>query len=67
MSRLKSGENNPMYGRHHSEKTKQKISEKNKGKMLGSKNGNAKSISAYVDKNMAQLIKHFKTIQEALI
>ena len=67
MSRLQSGEKNPMYGRHHSEKTKQKISEKNKGKMLGSKNGNAKSISAYADKNMTQLIKHFKTIQEALI
>lgn len=61
------GKNNPMYGKHHSEETKQKISKIDKGKMLGSKNDNAKSISAYADKNMTQLIKHFKTIQEALI
>lgn len=29
---LQSGENHPMYGRHHTEEAKQKISEKNKGK-----------------------------------
>ena len=35
MSELFSGENNPFYGKHHSEETKQKISENRKGKACG--------------------------------
>jgi hypothetical protein len=33
------GEKNGMYGRHHSEKSKQKMSEHSKGKTAGAKNG----------------------------
>ena len=32
------GENNPMYGKSHSQKSKRKISEENKGKLMGEKN-----------------------------
>lgn len=32
------GENNPNYGKHHSDETKQKISKANKGKCVGDKN-----------------------------
>lgn len=35
LSQLFSGEGNPFYGRHHSEETKQKISEHRKGKNIG--------------------------------
>lgn len=34
------GENNPMYGKEHSEETKQKIGKANKGKLLGENNPN---------------------------
>jgi len=37
-SKRNSGENNPMYGKHHSEESKQKNSEHNKGKQAGEKN-----------------------------
>lgn len=33
-----SGENNPMFGKHHTDKTKNKISQANKGKTSGDKN-----------------------------
>lgn len=36
-SKLSSGENNGMYGKHHTEKTKQKISESNKNKIAWNK------------------------------
>lgn len=61
------GEGNPMYGKHHSEETKQKMSDAKKGKKLGAENGNAKGISAYKNSEMTDLVKHFDTIQEALI
>ena len=32
------GEKNPFYGRHHTEETKKKLSEANKGKQLGKDN-----------------------------
>ena len=35
MSLAKSDENHPIYGKHHSEETKKKISESNKGKQSG--------------------------------
>jgi hypothetical protein len=35
MSEKFSGENNPFYGKHHSEETKKKISESRKGKLIG--------------------------------
>lgn len=67
MSELKSGEKNGMYGKYHSEESKRKMSEAKKGKKLGKENSNAKEISAYKDANFTILIKHFDTIQEALI
>ena len=67
MSKIKSGEGNGMYGKHHSEESKQKMSESKKGKNLGKENSNAKGISAYKDIEMTELVKHFDTIQEALI
>jgi hypothetical protein len=35
MSKKFSGEGNPFYGKHHTELTKQKISENRKGKLIG--------------------------------
>lgn len=67
MSKIKSGEGNGMYGKHHTEEAKQKMSDAKKGKKLGAENGNAKGISAYRDSEMTDLVKHFDTIQEALI
>ena len=37
-SKMFKGENNPNYGKHHSEETRQKISDNLKGKMKGEKN-----------------------------
>ena len=67
MSKIKSGEGNGMYGKQHSEESKQKMSESKKGKKFGKENSNAKGISAYKDIEMTELVKHFDTIQEALI
>lgn len=67
MSKLKGEKGNGMYGKHHTEESKQKMSESKKGKKLGKENGNAKGISAYSNKEMTNLIKHFDTIQEALV
>lgn len=67
MSEAVKGEKNGMYGKKHSEASKKKMSEAKKGKKLGKENGNAKGISAYQDEEMTKLVKHFDTIQEALI
>lgn len=67
MSKAVQGEKNGMYGKHHTEESKQKMSDAKKGKKLGKENGNAKGISAYSDEDMTVLVKHFDTIQEALI
>lgn len=67
MSLAVAGEKNGMYGKHHSQESKDKMSKSKKGKKLGKENGNAKGISAYEDAEMTILVKHFDTIQEALI
>lgn len=67
MSEVTKGEKNGMYGKKHSEISKQKMSNSKKGKKLGKDNGNAKGISAFLDKEMTILVKHFDTIKEALI
>lgn len=67
MSKAVSGDKNGMYGKNHTEESKQKMSIAKKGKKLGKENGNAKGISAYKDAEMTILVKHFDTIQEALI
>lgn len=67
MSKAVSGEKNGMYGKHHTEESKKKMSDSTKGMYEGNKNPNAKGISAYKDAEMKILIKHFDTIQEALI
>lgn len=67
MSEAVRGERNGMYRKQHSEESKQKMSKAKKGKKLGKENGNAKGISAYKDEQMTELVKHFDTIQEALV
>ena len=67
MSKVTSGEKNGMYGKHHTEESKQKMSDAKKGEKIGKNNSNAKGISAYLDKEMTILIKHFDTIQDALV
>lgn len=67
MSKAVSGDKNGMYGKNHTEESKRKMSIAKKGKKLGKENGNAKGISAYKDAEMTILVKHFDTIQEALI
>ena len=49
MSIAVSGIKNGMYGKHHSDISKTKMSESKKGKNLKANNGNAKKISAYLD------------------
>lgn len=49
MSLAVSGEKNGMYGKKHTEESKQKMSEHKKGKKMNSENGNAKKIIAYED------------------
>lgn len=67
MSNKTMGELNGMYGKHHSEESKKKMSDAKKGKKCGKENGNAKGINAYADAEYTILVKHFDTIQEALI
>lgn len=49
------GENHPMYGKHHTEETKQKMSETKKGK-FGSEHNRSKKVAQY-DKQTLKLIK----------
>ena len=44
MSKINSGVGNPMYGKTHSDSTKLKISNSNKGKRMGKNNPNSKKI-----------------------
>ena len=75
MSELTSGKNNGMYGRHHTEKTKQKISQKAKERnyqgernpMYGKKGEkalNGKAVGAFNEQG--ELIHFFQTKQLAL-
>ena len=71
-----SGENNPMYGKNHSEESKRRMSENRKGLTCGEKNGNygntgekaknGKPVYQYEDPEMTKLIKRFNTIDLAL-
>lgn len=58
------GENHPMHGKHHTEETKQKISENNgmKGK-LGSECPNSKKVAQY-DKETHDLIKIWDSMHD---
>jgi len=55
------GEENPFYGKHHTQETKDKISQKKKGLHKGSKNPSAKAVVCI---NTGEI---FLTIQEAAI
>ena len=41
------GKDNPMYGKHHSDETKQKMSEARKGKFVGENHPRAKRVVQY--------------------
>lgn len=47
MSKIKSGENHPLYGKKHTNKARQKMSEAHKGKYIGSNSPRAKAIYCY--------------------
>nr|DAL56493.1 MAG TPA_asm: intron associated endonuclease [Caudoviricetes sp.] len=55
-----SGENNGMYGKHHSDGAKEKMRQKKKDIYLGNKNPNAKKIRCI------ELNKVFDTVKDAL-
>jgi hypothetical protein len=44
---MRKGENNPMYGEHHTEETKRKISKKNKGINTGANHCRAIKVAQY--------------------
>lgn len=53
ISKYLSKENNPMYGKRHNENTKRKISEANKGRLVGEKNpSNRKEVRGKISKSM---------------
>lgn len=54
------GENNGMYGKHHTDEAKKKMSERKKDIYLGNKNPNARKIRCI------ELDKVFDTIEDAL-
>lgn len=71
ISELNSGQNNYMYGRHHSDETKQKISKTKRGNspqvnkgLFGASHPAAKRIIAY-DKTTNKPVKIFGSIVEA--
>ena len=74
MSEVTSGENNPMYGRKHTETSKEKMSKNSKGKTSGNKNGmygkkgdnaiNGRKVNMLDD--YGNIIKTFNTKQQVL-
>ena len=60
LSEIMIGENNPMYGKHHTDETKKKMSERKKDIYLGNKNPNARKIRCI------ELDKVFDTVEDAL-
>lgn len=60
LSEIMLGENNPMYGKHHSDEAKEKMRQKKKDIYLGSKNPNARKIKC------VELNKVFDTVEDAL-
>lgn len=76
MSEVTKGENNGMYGKKHSIKSKEAMSKKKKGKNKGSKNGNfgnkgSQALNGthyicYLDKDKTQKFKEFVSMREVL-
>ena len=60
VSEIMMGENNPMYGKHHTDEAKKKMSERKKDIYLGNKNPNARKIRCI------ELDKVFDTVEDAL-
>ena len=60
LSEIMMGENNPMYGKHHTDEAKKKMSERKKDIYLGNKNPNARKIKCI------ELDKVFDTVEDAL-
>ena len=60
LSEIMIGENNPMYGKHHTDEAKKKMSERKKDIYLGNKNPNARKIRCI------ELDKVFDTVEDAL-
>lgn len=59
-NRKQSGENHPMYGKHHTEEAKRKISAANKGKLCGERNPNyGTAVSDEVRKKMSVRRKEY--------
>ena len=76
MSKATKGNLNGMYGKHHSQETKNRISKLNKGKRVGENNGNfgnigdkaknGKKVYQYKDKEKTILINSFNTVRQVL-
>lgn len=72
MKILSQGRNNGMYGKHHSEESKKRMSENSKGKTSGEKNGmygkrgekalNGKKVYMFQDEEHLILIKEFNSV-----
>ena len=60
ISKSTKGENNPMYGKHHSKETRKKQSKAKEGMYLGNENPNARKIKC------VELNKVFDTVEDAL-
>lgn len=57
ISEANRGENHPMYGKHHTEETKKKIGEANKGKYVGKNSPCAKSVICITTRKIFQCAK----------
>lgn len=74
ISQVTSGDKNGMFGRHHSNESKKKMSENSKGMTSGDKNGmfgktganaiNGVHVFMYKDENKKNLIKEFVSVRE---
>ena len=65
MSECKKGENNPMYGKHHSEETKRKISNSMNGRQKVDGSGKAPKAVEQWSKDGAMLIAVYESMSEA--
>ena len=61
--REQTGENHPMYGKHHSEETKKKMSEAKKGKYCGENNPNSKPV-IQIDPNTNEIVNTYSGTNE---
>lgn len=74
MSQVTSGKNNGMYGKKHTEQSKEKMSENSKGLTSGESNGmfgkkgdnaiNGVYVYMYEDENRTKLLKDFVSVRE---